>query len=370
MHVTAAEQAQPPTAPRLRPEIISVPFTARLNPYRDEATRHHGEWMTQMGLLSSADERSRLDRWGMGTLAGYCYPGAERKELDLLTDWCGFWVVFDDQFDNPDGARPDVAGAIMDMALAVACAEPGSNPYPDIPFCAALGDLMERVAAYGVSPTWMTHLRQTIREMLAGFHQQFLDHARGVQLDFEQLLRSRRRDIAMQHLYDLLALQHGWELPESVSATREFGQMHDALHEAMAMVNDAYSGYRDRGRLNQSYNTAVLLEGEGMSEEEALAELNRRTGRLLDRYLELKADVPMLLALMGLEDRAQGRVMRYLEDVETLFAGACYLHRVSDRYNPEAAYSSDDPTFVSRWGFPEHASLIRPPAASTPIVSG
>lgn len=350
----------PSTVACRRPAIVDLPFVARLSPHVASANRHCARWMTEMALVSSAEELVRLDRWDVGFITACCYPDADPEAMEVLVDWITYWMVYDDQFDTPAGpARPDVVASVMEMTLAVACAEPGDNPYPDVPFCDGLADLMRRIAGVGLSATWSAHFRETIRGMLRGFFQQSLDHARDAQLDVRELLVRRRLDIAMQHLFDLVALVQRWEVPDSVRCTVEFSEMHNALNEAMAMYNDVYSAYRDRGQSSARYNTVLVLEKSGQSEDQALASVRDLIQRRFDRYLTLKAELPEQLILLGLDDGTRAGVQRYLQGTEDCFAGAELLQRVTDRYNAEARYSPEVPNFISDWGFTRHTRASR-----------
>ncbi|MFI6172053.1 hypothetical protein ACIBCN_35120 [Nocardia sp. NPDC051052] len=345
--------------PESRPPVAEIPFPIRLNPHAAAAGRHHLQWMTAMGLVSAADERARLERWELGTVVAYLFPDAEPEALNLLTDWNGYWAIYDDQFETAAGPQPAMVAAIVDMTLAVLYARPGENPFPSAPFCNALSDMIGRIADTAVTTAWLEHLRRTVHGMLAGFLQQVLDHAQGVVLDHDALILRRRADIAMQHDYDLIAVSRGWAPPESVLTTDTFTRLHNALHDAMTMLNDAYSAYRDRPIFARNYNTVLQLERSGMSARQARAETGRRVQQCVGDYLDTKRSVPELLDLLGLDTRTRAGVLQYLTDVETLFAGADLIQRLSDRYSPEARYSDAAPTHVADWEFARHARLLR-----------
>ena len=86
-----------------------VPWPARLNPNREAARLHAGEWAREMGMVRAREDGSggegaglwdaaRFDAMDFALMAAYTHPDAPGPELELLTDWYAWSFYYDDYF--------------------------------------------------------------------------------------------------------------------------------------------------------------------------------------------------------------------------------------------------------------------------------
>ncbi|ANN20029.1 hypothetical protein SD37_33440 [Amycolatopsis orientalis] len=130
--------------------VFDLPFPAAELPVLTEAAQWHRRWLVDSGLLDSPAAVDRVMSWAPHRCAAHFHPYARGPELLLATDFYGWMMAADGQFDGPLADRPDHVRRLIRRHVAILEAD-GRSPLS--PAEKAFTDVWERLIE-GMSPAW------------------------------------------------------------------------------------------------------------------------------------------------------------------------------------------------------------------------
>ncbi|MER7762714.1 hypothetical protein [Streptomyces sp. NPDC097619] len=293
--------------------LLDLPFPERVSPDVERARRRHLRWMRQRDLLSARDLRA-YDVLRLDQLAARAYPFATGEALDLMTDWMGWYFVFDDQFDSPLGRDPGRVAAIAAATVAVMDGGPPTGP-PD-PLKDTFRELWER-SVRGMSPQWRHRHRESWTRFIGGYAGEAADRDGSGPPAPARYMAVRRATIGTDSCFDLVERLTRAEVPDRVRRSPALTAMADLSSEVVALTNDLASLGKETASGEFHNIVPVLQEATGCTTEEAAAEAVRMAGVRVTEFTAHAADVPALCRAHGLTEQERAAVdglVRCMED--------------------------------------------------------
>jgi hypothetical protein len=150
--------------PLAQPQLY-CPFPETINPHANRVQQGTITWARGLNLLQREAAYKRLNRLQYGMLTARAYPTASTETLQIITDWCTWLFLLDDQCDeagigrNP-GELSRVHLRLLDVLSGVA---PDSHADPLVH---ALWDLHKRLVAHAPEG-WPARFRASVAQYFA-----------------------------------------------------------------------------------------------------------------------------------------------------------------------------------------------------------
>ncbi|MGG8405491.1 terpene synthase family protein [Streptomyces sp. 12297] len=266
---------------------LDLPFPERVSPDVERARRRSLRWMHDRGLLSSRD-LAAYDVLRLDQLAARAYPFATGEALDLMTDWMGWFFVFDDQFDSPLGRDPGRVAAIAAATVDVMDGGPRTGP-PD-PLKDTFRELWERSAA-GMSPAWRRRHRDSWTRFISGYAGEAADRDASGPPAPARYMTVRRATIGTDSCFDLVERLTGMEIPPEARACERLTTMADLSSEVVALTNDLASLGKELASGEFHNIVPVLQSATGCTAEEAAREAVRMVAERVGEFRRLAAGI-------------------------------------------------------------------------------
>ena len=144
---------------------LANPFPAAIHPQAERIEQQTIRWAEQHGLITTANERTRLERGRFASLMARAYPTAPIEQLQLIADWNTWTFLLDDQFDEHSiGYNPD---AVESMHARILSMLAGGAPLAnDSARMHALHQITNRLRAQRTEE-WMERFQANVRDTLA-----------------------------------------------------------------------------------------------------------------------------------------------------------------------------------------------------------
>ncbi|MCP3061612.1 hypothetical protein LXT21_22760 [Myxococcus sp. K38C18041901] len=172
-----------------------------------------------------------------------------------MSDWMGWFFVFDDQFDGPIGLDLDATRALLDELLLVTQST-AAQRYPSSLLGAALVELWGRSTS-GASASWRARFTQDLAEYLESYYQEARERTQGWPVDIETYLRTRRLSIGVLPSLDICERAEGLDVPPAVHGTDDMTTLRSLCTDVVVMVNDIYSAPKEAAS-GQLHNMVLL----------------------------------------------------------------------------------------------------------------
>jgi len=141
------------------------PFPAALHPDADQIHRQTIKWAEQYELITSQQDRHRLDTSHYTMLMARAYPTADPVALQLIADWNTWTFLLDDYFDeHVIGRNPDAIEHLHRQILSILAGIPPNAG--DSKRIFALYNIANRLRLLG-DGEWMTRFTACVGETLA-----------------------------------------------------------------------------------------------------------------------------------------------------------------------------------------------------------
>ncbi|MFC3654035.1 hypothetical protein ACFONN_21030 [Dyella humi] len=317
-----------------RPSLFEFPFVWRVSPDADAADRHHLEWAQRFGLVASPRAIASLEQVAYGLITAVIEPGLRGEDLNLVTNWIGWIVTFDDQFDGPFGDKPHLVAQIMENMIDILRGKPGAPPHSYHPYEKALGDLMARTQAR-MSPAWCERYYNHQASFMTAVSTEMTQRQTSRVWDLDEYLERRYDTIWVRALVDLVEISVRYELPDVINHSWECATMRKELVFSMSIYNDFYSLPKDITRKDSHNAIFVLSRLHNMTHEQAMAKLRDLLDQSLARYLAAQAELPRLFNSLALSNIDREGCLRWSTGMDNLWAGINNLHVYHHRYSAE-----------------------------------
>lgn len=313
--------------------LFHIPFDPTpLAPDIDRIGRASLEWATSHGLLRSAEAASRFSGWNLAELASRFHPDARGNDLLLAADLQGFFFLFDDQFDSPQGLRPEAVTASREL-IDLAYQHPGTRPVFVTPATLAWADLWER-SCEGMSPSWRARAAHEWCRYFTGNLVEALPRERHSLNTLDEYVTFRRQTIATCPVYDMSERSQQFEISQVAFPTPQIQTMRDLTTDVVTLCNDVASVEKEECR-NDVINAVLLLERtQGLSRDAAVHSITHEVHRKVNAFVRLQDDLDDVCTVLDLSSRERANVTRYVNTaLHSMMRGNYDWQRRTARYN-------------------------------------
>ncbi|MGV9643890.1 terpene synthase family protein [Streptomyces sp. NPDC003514] len=314
---------------------INLPIPSRLNPGLAAARERHLEWMRRRGLVVGDTAARRYRFSAVADLAAYSYPDAVGEDLDLAFDTMGWFFLFDDLFDVPEGCEADEAVDVCQRLIALLSDGTRSHPDDERPLVAAFADIWRRTRA-GMSEEWRQRAAHNWVDYLVGNLTEEIDRRTWVPQDFATRMRIGHRTLGLIPSLDLAERLGHFEIPPLVWHSSHLDAMRRAAVDAVKLINEIMSLENDDARGDPNL-VHCLMRQRDCSRQEAIPMAVALVQSSVARLHEQARTIPLFSSRLGLTGAQSEKLHRYATAMLTWIRGSYDWSRSNGRYSPHTA---------------------------------
>ncbi|GAA2967187.1 terpene synthase family protein [Streptomyces enissocaesilis] len=298
----------------------------------DRARQVNIQWAVRHALLGSPEAVTRYTGWRLPELAARFHPHATGDDLVLAADLQCFFFLFDDQFDAPEGLRPQAVKASMQL-LDLLHQLPGTRPAYATPATLAWADVWER-SCEGMSPAWKARATHEWARYFVGNLMEDLKRRNHPIRTLEEYVVFRRQTIATGPVYDMSERVQHFEIPVGAFHTPQIQGMRDLATDVVTLCNDVASVSKEETR-SETLNSVLLLESTAdTTREDAIRQIEKLVSDKVRAFLTLQEELDDALAQMHVGETQCRDTHRYVRDaLHSMMRGNYDWQRSTDRYS-------------------------------------
>ncbi|MGI5367488.1 epi-isozizaene synthase [Streptomyces iakyrus] len=347
---TTTAQVTIAVPPSLSLPVIEAAFPRRLHPYWPKCQEKTRAWLLEKRLMPA----DKVEEYADGLcytdlMAGY-YLGASDEVIQAIADYSAWFFVWDDRHDRDIVHGRPLAWRLLRDRLHSALDSPGEHLHHEDPLVAGFADSVLRLYAF-LPQTWNLRFARHFHAVIDAYDQEFHNRTEGIVPTVEEYLRLRRLTFAHWIWTDLLEPTAGCELPDAV-------RKHPAYRRAALLSQEFAAWYNDLCSLpkeiagDEVHNLGIsLITHEGMTLEQAVAEVRRRVEETITEFLDVEQE-----ALRFADDLADGSVRgkelstavrACLSNMRNWFSSVYWFHHESGRYMVDSWDDRSTPPYVN-----------------------
>ncbi|MER6344112.1 epi-isozizaene synthase [Streptomyces sp. NPDC001595] len=344
---TATAVAVPPS---LALEVIEAAFPRRLHTYWPRLQEKTRTWLLEKRLMPA----DKVEEYADGLcytdlMAGY-YLGAPDEVLQAIGDYSAWFFVWDDRHDRDIVHRRPLSWGRLRTRLHTALDSPRDHLHHEEPLVAAFADSVLRLNSF-LPPTWNARFARHFHAVIEAYDREFHNRIEGNVPTVQEYLELRRLTFAHQIWTDLLEPSAGCELPNAV-------RKHPAYRRAALLSQEFAAWYNDLCSLpkeiagDEVHNLGIsLITHEGLTLEEAIAEVRRRVEKCISDFLVAERDA--LRFADGLDDgtvrgkETSAAVRACVANMRNWFSSVYWFHHESGRYMVDSWDDRSTPPYVN-----------------------
>jgi Terpene synthase family 2, C-terminal metal binding len=219
---------------------LHCPFESALNPGTEEAHHHTREWAEHFGLVRDANAQRQVATERFTWLVGHFFPWAQKRELELISDFTSWLFWHDDLCDETTlGEDPPALAQQFDWLLGILTRRHPARA--NAAFDLAMADLRDRFEQ--AAPSWGWFAR-----MVASIHQYFdagvweaANRRQGIVPGVGTFIGMRRFAGGMYIYTDFVELAGRFELPLVVRGHRDVSRLVQITCNVACWHNDLFS---------------------------------------------------------------------------------------------------------------------------------
>jgi pentalenene synthase len=315
---------------------IELPIPPRLNPGLADARERNLEWMRRQKLVEGDIAARRYLFSAVADLAAYSYPEVKDDDLDLAFDTMGWFFLFDDLFDVPEGHRADEAVEVCKQLIAVIShTSPQPAHYYDAPLVRAFADIWRR-SGMGMSEEWRLRAAHNWAEYLTGNLTEEIDRRTWVPQDFATRMRIGHRTLGLIPSLDLAERVGHFEIPQLIWHSSQLESMRRAAVDAVKLINEVMSLENDDARGDPNLVHSLMREHR-CSRQEAIGMAVALVQTAVGKLFEHVKRIPLFCSRLGLTSAESEKVQDYATAMFTWIRGSYDWSRRNGRYSPRTA---------------------------------
>lgn len=335
--------------PALSLPVIEAAFPRQLHPYWPKLQRETRAWLLEKRLMTPEKVEEYADGLCYTDLMAGYYIGAPDEVLQAIADYSAWFFVWDDRHDRDIvHGRPESWRRLKDL-LHSALDRPGDHLGHTDPVVAGLADSVRRLHAF-LPDTWNTRFSRHFHAVIEAYDREFHNRTEGIVPTVEEYLELRRLTFAHRIWTDLLEPSAGYELPDAVRKNPAYRKPALLSQEFAAWYNDLCSLPKEIAG-NEVHNLGIsLVTHEGMTLEEAIADVRRRVEECISEFLD--AEEEALRFADRLDDGTVGgketsaAVRACVGNMRNWFSSVYWFHHESGRYRVDSWDDRSTPPYV------------------------
>ncbi|KQW01891.1 pentalenene synthase [Streptomyces sp. Root369] len=314
---------------------IKLPIPPRLNTGLAAARERNLEWMRQQKLVLGHRAAHRYIFSAVADLAAYSYPDTEGDDLDLAFDTMGWFFLFDDLFDVPEGCKADAAVDVCQQLITLIAHPSQRETNHDAPLVSAFADIWRR-ARMGMSEEWQQRAAHNWMDYLTGNLTEEVDRRTWIPEDFATRMRVGHRTLGLIPSLDLAERVGHFEIPQIIWHSSHLESMRRAAVDAVKLINEVMSLENDDARGDPNLVNCLMLQ-RNCSRSEAIRMAIILVQKTVSQLFEQMKLVPRFCARLGLTSSESEKVQRYAAALLTWIRGSYDWSRSNGRYSPRTA---------------------------------
>ncbi|MFH0517054.1 pentalenene synthase [Streptomyces sp. M41] len=314
---------------------IALPIAPRMNPGLAAARERNLEWMGRQKLVSGHTAVRRYVFSAVADLAAYSYPDIEGEDLDLAFDTMGWFFLFDDLFDVPEGRRADAAVDVCQQLIALLTRPSPRGAVHEAPLVNAFADIWRR-AKTGMSEEWRQRAAHNWVDYLTGNLTEEMDRRTWVPQDFGTRMRVGHRTLGLIPSLDLAERVGHFEIPQVIWHSSHLESMRRTAVDAVKLINEVMSLENDDARGDPNL-VHCLIRQRNCSRQEAIRLAISLVQTAVGQLFEQVRRIPLFCSRLGLTSTESEKVHRYATAMFTWIRGSYDWSRNNGRYSPRTA---------------------------------
>jgi epi-isozizaene synthase len=221
--------------------------------------------------------------------------------------------------------------------------------HPD-PLVAGFADSVTRIYSF-LPDTWNARFARHFHAVIEAYDREFHNRTEGIVPTVDEYLALRRLTFAHWIWTDLLEASAGCELPDSVRKSSGYRRAALLSQEFAAWYNDLCSLPKEIAG-DEVHNLGIsLIKHDGLTLEEAVAELRRRIEECIAEFLEAERETLRLADRLD-DGTARGAelsaaVRANLGNMRNWFSSVYWFHHESGRYMVDSWDDRSTPPYVN-----------------------
>ena len=334
----------------LRLPAIEAQFPRRRHPYWPHLQRRTRTWLRERRLMPADKVARYADALRYTDLVAGYYVGAADDVVTAIADFSTWFFVWDDRHDR-DAVHGRVAcWRLLRNRLHAALDAPRDHLHHEDPLVAAFAECVARIFSH-LGPRWNARFARHFHAVIDAYDREFDNRRTGTVPTVDAYTELRRHTFGHWVWLDLLELAAGQELPAGVRGTPAYRRAALASQDFSAWYNDLCSLPKEIAG-DEVHNLGIsLIHHEGLSLEEAVAEVHRRTASRVTAFLAAEKDVLALAAATeargGADVALAAGVRACLSNMRNWFSSVYWFHHESKRYRVDTWDDRSTPPYVS-----------------------
>ncbi|MDO0916241.1 pentalenene synthase [Streptomyces sp. DT2A-34] len=314
---------------------INLPIPPRLNSGLAAARDRNLEWMRRQKLVLGHSAARRYVFSAVADLAAYSYPDAAGEDLDLAFDTMGWFFLFDDLFDVPEGRTADEAVDVCQQLIALITHPSPRGADHAAPLVSAFADIWRR-ARTGMSEEWQLRAAHNWVDYLSGNLTEEIDRRTWAPQDFATRMRIGHRTLGLIPSLDLAERVGHFEIPQIIWHSSHLESMRRAAVDAVKLINEVMSLENDDARGDPNL-VHCLMRQRDCSRQEAIRVAVTLVQAAVSQLFEQVRRTPLFCSRLGLTSTEADKVQRYATAMFTWIRGSYDWSRNNGRYSPHTA---------------------------------
>ncbi|MFI8926067.1 multidrug MFS transporter [Streptomyces sp. NPDC053474] len=342
--------------PALALPVVESEFPRHLHPYWPKLQEKSRAWLLEKRLMPPDKVAAYADSLCYTDLVAGYYIGAPDALLAAIADLSSWFFGWDDRHDR-DAVHGRTAGwRRLCAGLHETLQDPHAQLHHKDPLVAGFADCVLRLYAH-LGPRWNARFARHFHPVIDAYDHEFGNRRTGTVPSVEAYIELRRLTFAHWVWIDLLEPTARQELPDAV-------RKHPAYRAAALATQDFSAWYNDLCSLpkelagDEVHNLGIsLIHHEGLSLQQAVAEVHRRVSDCVTDFLAVEPEV-LGLADELLDGSAAGRkasaaLHSCVFNMRNWFSSVYWFHHESGRYRVDNWDDQSLPPYVSDAPGPE-----------------
>jgi 5-epi-alpha-selinene synthase len=269
---------------------LYCPFPGELNKYVKQAEEHTNEWVMNFNLLQNEAAYKNFYAARFPQLVAYFFPHAPLEELKIVTDWCSWVFIWDDQCDMFDlGANPDLLNVYQTRLLEVL---KGDELKPtDLPLAWGLKDIRARILLK-TTTSWFDTFIKLVEDYFDSCIWEANNRAKKLIPDVDTYIEKRLDTGAAYTVFKLLEFTQKIFLPETVQEHFAVKELAKIANNVICWSNDIFSLPREM-KQGDAHNLVLAIKHQHqLTLDQAIREAVKMHNSEAKRFLDLEANLP------------------------------------------------------------------------------
>ncbi len=321
-----------------------MPYTPRINPHFEAASRYSKEWARKMGMLDTLPgypkgfiwDEHRFDVNDLSLFNALCVPNATEAQLNLDACWMVWGTYTDDYFAQIYGHPRNMAGAKLFYARLLEfmpIETPASVSVPLTPTEHGLAELWPLTTAT-FSIDERRFFRKVIENMIGGWLWELSNRVQNRIPDLVDYIEMRHKISGSEFTLVLPGSVQSQGIPPEVYRTHTLQELSNAAIDYVWLTNDIFSYQMEIEFEGDIHNGVLIIQNFlGCDRAQAVAVANNlMTARMKQFEYIVATELPLLFENFNLEAKAREQLLAYVEDRKQFMSGSLQWHSKTGRY--------------------------------------